>query len=123
MNPTPGNWKGFLVPGLDHSVPSFHLTTFSIKQAQDFTIYKLILLAPFWPTRPWSPDLLSLLIEPPVVLPLRRDLLRQPLARRFHQNLSMLRLRAWRLSSALQEPKDSLLAWLNDLPVVEGHLL
>ena len=35
-------------------------------------------MAPYWPQRPWFPDLLHLLLEPPVVLPVRPDLLRLP---------------------------------------------
>ena len=45
----------------------------------------------------------------------RWDLLRQPHIRRFHQNLSMLRLHAWRLSGDSREPPASLVAWLDDL--------
>ena len=53
---------------------------------------ELTLIAPFWPQRLWLPELLIL---PPLLS--RWDLLRQPHVRRFHQNLSMLRLHAWRL--------------------------
>ena len=55
---------------------------------------ELTLIAPLWPQCPWFPELLIL---PPLPLPSRWDLLRQPHVRRFHQNLSMLRLHAWRL--------------------------
>ena len=74
---------------------------------------ELTLIAPFWPQRPWFPELLELLILPP--LPSRWDLLRQPHVRRFHQNLSMLRLHAWRDSRDSREPPASLVAWLDDL--------
>ena len=73
---------------------------------------ELTLIAPFWPQRPWFPELLIL---PPLPLPSWWDLLYQPQARRFHQNLSMLRLHAWRDSGDLQEPSASLVAWLDDL--------
>ena len=59
---------------------------------------ELTLIAPFWPQHPLFPELLELLILPPLPLPSRWDLLSQPHVRRFHQNLSMLRLHAWRLS-------------------------
>ena len=36
----------------------------------------LTLIAPFWPQKAWFPDLLDHLVEVPVSLPLRRDLLR-----------------------------------------------
>ena len=60
---------------------------------------KLTLIAPFWPQREWFPDLLELLSDVPITLSSRKDLLRQPHFHRFHQNLPMLQLTAWRLSS------------------------
>ena len=75
----------------------------------------MTLVAPFWPQCPCFPELLDLLTEPPLPLPSRWDLLRQPHARKFHRNLSMLRLHAWRLSSDLREPLASLVACLDDL--------
>ena len=77
---------------------------------------ELTLVAPFWPQHPWSPDLLELLVAVLVFLPQRRDLLRQPHFHRFHQNLHMLRLTAFPISSDLQEPSDSLRRWLINLP-------
>ena len=47
------------------------------------------------------PELLELLTEPPLPLPSRWDLLHQPHVRKFHRNLSMLRLHVWRGSSDL----------------------
>ena len=43
------------------------------------------------------PDLLELLSDVPIELPKRPDLLHQPHFHRFHENLPMLRLTAWRL--------------------------
>ena len=80
---------------------------------------ELTLIAPFWPQRPWFPELLIL---PPLPLSSRWDLLRQPHVRRFHQNLSMLRLHAWRLSGDLREPPASLVAWLDGLGRRGGSL-
>ena len=73
---------------------------------------ELTLIAPFWPQRPWFPELLIL---PTLLLPSRWDLLRLPHVRRFHQNLSMLRLYAWRLSGDSRDPPVPLVAWLDDL--------
>ena len=81
---------------------------------------ELTFIAPLWPQRPWFPELLELLILPP--LPSRWDLLRQPHVRRFHQNLSMLLLHAWRLSGDSREPPASLVAWLDDLGRRGGSL-
>jgi hypothetical protein len=59
----------------------------------------VILLAPNWPAQPWFPLLLSLLIEVPVKLSLRRDLLMQPQSRLIHQKPEVYRLHAWKLSN------------------------
>ena len=83
----------------------------------------LTLIAPFWPQREWFPDLLELLSDIPIELPKHRDLLRQPHFHRFHENLPMLRLTAWRLSSDLPVRQASLKQWLANLPSVGGHLL
>ena len=76
---------------------------------------ELTLIAPFWPQRDWFPDLLELLSDVPITLSDRRDLLRQPHFHRFHQNLPMLRLIAWRLSSGSPSKPVSLLRWLDNL--------
>ena len=80
---------------------------------------ELTLIAPFWPQRDWFPDLLKLLSGIPIALPSREDLLRQPHFHRFHQNLPMLQLTAWRLSSDSPVRPASLLRWLDNLSSVE----
>ena len=80
---------------------------------------ELTLIAPFWPQRDWFPDLLELLSDVPVTLSSRRDLLRQPHFHRFHLNLTMLQLTAWRLSSDSPSRPASLLQWLDSLSSVE----
>ena len=72
------------------------------------------LVAPFWPQEEWFPDLL----EPPLLLLERWDLLRQPHIHRYPQHLSVLRLHAWRLSGDLREPPDCLLEWLDGLALL-----
>ena len=54
------------------------------------------LMAPLWPQE-WFPEPQSLAVAPPVSLPLRADLLRQPHVHCLHQNLHVLQLHAWRL--------------------------
>ena len=83
----------------------------------------LTLIAPFWPQREWFPDLLELLSDIPIELPKRRDLLRQPHFHRSHENLLMLRLTAWRLSSDSPVRQASLRQWLANLPSVGENLL
>ena len=80
---------------------------------------ELTLIAPFWPQREWFPDLLELLSDVPITLSGRKDLLRQPHFHRFHQNLPMLQLTAWRLSSDSPVRPASLLRWLDSLSSVE----
>ena len=57
------------------------------------------MIAPYWRQRPWFPELLDLVVDGPVPLPLSRDLLRQPHFHRHHVGVSGLSLHAWRLSS------------------------
>ena len=61
----------------------------------------VLLVAPCWPTQPWFPLLLSLLVEDPRVLPCHRRLLKQPGRDIFHDSVGVLRLHVWKLSSAL----------------------
>ena len=58
-----------------------------------------------------------------IELPKRRDLLRQPHFHRFHENLPMLCLTAWRLSSNSPVRRASLKQWLANLPSVGENLL
>ena len=80
---------------------------------------ELTLIAPFWPQREWFLDLLELLSDVPITLSGRKDLLRQPHFHRFHLNLPMLQLTAWRLSSDSPVRPASLLRWLDSLSSVE----
>ena len=80
---------------------------------------ELTLVTLFWPQREWFPDLLELLSDVPITLSGRKDLLRQPHFHRFHQNLPMLQLTAWRLSSDSPVRPASLLRWLDNLSSVE----
>ena len=80
---------------------------------------QVTLIAPFWPSKEWFPDLLSLLTEPPVPLSQWWDLLRQPHVRKLHQRLSWLHLHAWRLCSDMLKPPASFLEWLDSLGDLE----
>ena len=51
---------------------------------------EVTLVAPFWPLKPWFPDLLELLLEVPLLLPMWRDLLKQPHFHHYHLNLPAL---------------------------------
>ena len=62
---------------------------------------EVILVAPKWPRQPWYARLLDLLVDYPLVLPPRGDLLFQPHNRFLHKTVTNLGLHAWRLSSNL----------------------
>lgn len=68
----------------------------------------VILLAPNWPAHSWFPLLLSLLIEIPVRIPVRPDLLTQPQSRLRHQKPEVYKLHAWKLSSNPSARRDFL---------------
>ena len=77
---------------------------------------EVTLIAPFWPLRPWFADLLDLLVEVPVLLPLRRDLLRRPHFHHLHGNLHALGLTGFRIASDSRAISASLKEWLVNLP-------
>ena len=106
-----------------YAFPPFAMVRQVLNKVRESEGLVMTLIAPFWPSKEWFPDLLSLLVEPPVVLPARVDLLRQPHNRKLHQRLSMLQLHAWRPSSGLRGPPDCLLEWLDSLAAVGGSHL
>ena len=59
---------------------------------------RMILIAPHWTEKPWFPELLHLQVCPPLQLPPRPDLLKQPLNNLFHLKPEALNLHAWNLS-------------------------
>ena len=77
---------------------------------------ELTLVAPFWPQHPWFLDLLELLLEIPFFLPRRRGLLRRP---HFHQNLTVLQLTAYRISSDPHGMPASLQRWFVSFPTAD----
>ena len=70
-----------------YAFPPFSLIQRVLTKVRGSLNLEMTLVAPFWPPRPWFPDLLDLLVEVPVLLPHRRDLLRQPHFHQFHGNL------------------------------------
>ena len=62
---------------------------------------RIVLIALFWPRQPWFPRLLSLLVDKPVMLPQRPDLLSQPKSRILHPDPVPLHFCAWKLSKAV----------------------
>jgi hypothetical protein len=69
---------------------------------------RLILVAPYWPARPWFPLLLELSRDQPVPLVLGQGDLVQPRSQVGHGNTAMLQLHAWLLCDTFSVPQGSL---------------
>ena len=80
--------------------PPFHLIPAVINKIR-LSQCKIVLIAPLWPDRPRFPELLGLLVSPPVSLPVIPNLLAQLKGRILHQNPGHLQLHAWELSKNL----------------------
>ena len=91
------SWDGWQA----YAFPPWSLIPAVLKKLWSSSGVLLTTIAPYWPQRPWFPDLLELVVDGPVALPLSRDLLRQPHFHRYHLGVSGLSLHAWRLSSVL----------------------
>ena len=59
-----------------YAFPPFHLIQTVINKIR-ISQCKIVLIAPLWPDRPWFPELLGLLVSPPVSLPVMPNLLAQ----------------------------------------------
>jgi hypothetical protein len=68
-------------------------------------------ILPVWPNRVWYPLLMKLVVDPPIMLPVTRDLLTQGLGQRNlkrHNRPDTMRLAAWNLSGRLSLREDFL---------------
>ena len=88
-----------------YAFPPFNLIRPVLNKVRVSRDLEVTVIAPFWPQREWFPDLLELLVDVPLRLPERNDLLRQPHFHLFHRGLSMLSLHAWSLWSNPPERK------------------
>ena len=110
------SWDGLQA----YAFPPFSLLPRVLAKVRVTRGQELTLVAPFWPQHHWFPDLLELLLEIPLFLPRRRDLLRQPHFHHFHQNLSVLQLTAFRISGDPRVRPASLTQWLVSLPTADA---
>ena len=85
-----------------YAFPPFHLIQTVINKIR-ISQCKIVLIAPLWADRPWFPELLGLLVSPPVSLPVIPNLLAQLKGRILHQNWGLLQLHAWELSNNLSK--------------------
>ena len=102
--------------------PPFHLIPAVINKIR-LSQCKIVLIAPLWPDRPVFPELLSLLVSPPVFLPIIPNLLAQLKGRILHQNPGHLQLHAWELSNNHFEIDNFQAMLRSTSPKLEGYRL
>lgn len=85
-----------------YAFPPFHIIPKILNKIRSHQC-RIVLIAPFWPHASWYPELLQLVVQNPISLPLVPDLLSQLNGRIYHQNPQMLSLHAWILSSNQSE--------------------
>ncbi len=96
----------FLWSRLDgYAFPPFALIPRILAKVKDDQAL-LTLVAPLWPSRSWFPRLLLLLVDQPILLPLRGDLLTQHSGKIRHLAVGRLNLHAWRLSGRTSDARD-----------------
>ena len=86
-----------------YAFPPFHLVERVMARVREAPNLSMTLVAPLWPEKGWFADLLLLLTQPPLALPLWDQLLRQPHFNWLHRGIHALNLHAWRLSSVSSE--------------------
>ena len=82
-----------------YAFPPFAILKKVVEKLEQSVGCKMILIAPHWANQAWFAILTELSLVPPLRLPLRHDLLKQPLQEIFHQKLALLDLHAWNLFS------------------------
>ena len=91
------SWGNLLV----YAFPPWALIPQVLKNLHSLSGVVMTLIAPCWPKWPWFLDLLDLVVDNPLYLPMCPDLLRLPHFRQRHLGIHRLSLHAWVLSSAL----------------------
>ena len=88
-----------------------------VRQSQNLEV---TLVAPYWPMKLWFPDVLELIVDVPMLLPLCKDLLRQLHFHHFHQNLLVLHMTGYCIASEQRDISASLWQWRANLPTAVG---
>ena len=100
-----------------YAFPPFHIIPKVLSKVRSHQC-RIVLIAPFWPQASWYPELLQLVVQKPITLPLVPDLLSQLNGRIYHQNPQMLSLHAWTLSSSQSEIDN----FHKELPIMSPEL-
>ena len=103
------SWRGMYA----YAFPPFVMLGRVLKKVLKDHPCEMILVAPKWPNQSWYARLLELLVDSPLVLSLREDLLFQPHNHQRHRSLPAVCLHAWRLSSDLSKRE----AFRRQLPI------
>jgi len=89
------SWKGLYA----YAFPPFNLIG-RVLSKMELDFASILLICPYWPSQPWFPQVCSLLIDYPILLPPSRCLLRCPLRDNVtHPLLPAMKLVACRLSA------------------------
>jgi hypothetical protein len=83
-----------------YAFPPFALVPSVVKKLEQSHSCRMVLITPHWPSRSWFATLQNLSEEAPWPLPMWPNLLKQPTQNLFHENLPLLNLHAWFLSSS-----------------------
>ena len=98
------NWSGMK----GYAYPPISLIPRVLSKLQRHPTAIILLIAPFWPSQIWFPSLRDLLVDLPIRLPDRWDLLRAPGTDEFYPNPEGLKLTAWPLSASPSRRQDFL---------------
>lgn len=90
------SWSGILA----YAFPPLPILSRVIRKAREDQS-RMILIAPRWPSQPWFTDLTELCHLPPLLLPIKPDLLVQPRSGIRHGSPESLNLHAWLLCGKL----------------------
>ena len=82
----------------------------------------VLLIAPWWPKRTWFLEMITLVVGYPRTLPVRRDVISQPISGTLHPRPSALHLTAWPLSGR-PELRQAFLKGLRPLLPAAGGIL
>ena len=103
-------WTGLWI----YLFPPFPLLLEVLRRVS-LTHCQAILISPVWPSQPWFPLLLRLLVDLPRQLPPTRTLLRQLSSQVFHQDPLHLSLHVWHLSGPLSNERGFQRTWHSEL--------
>ncbi|KAI2659451.1 ORF V: Enzymatic polyprotein [Labeo rohita] len=101
QQPRQGRTGTQLASGAKYAFPPVSLLAQTLCKSREDE-EQVLLVAPYWPTRTWFPELISLAAAPPWKIPLRRDLLSQGMGTIWHPRPDLWNLHVWFLDGTRQ---------------------